>query len=82
MVIDMSVSININSGLTGMQKGLDGIEKTASQIASKDTLEGADTKSMAEAIIDLIVSKRQVEASAQVAKSTDDAIESLLDIKA
>ena len=82
MVIDMSVSINVNSGLTGVQKGLDGIEKAASQLASKDTMEGADTKSIAEALIDLKVSERQVAASAQVVKAVDDAIGTLLDIKA
>ena len=81
MSIDMSVSINVNNGLTGVQKGLDGIQKTASEIASKDLMEGTDTKNMAEDIIDLKVSERQVEASAQVVKAVDDAIGALLDIK-
>jgi flagellar hook protein FlgE len=78
----MSGPINFDSGLTGIRKGLDGIQKTASQIASKETMEGDSPHDLAESMVNLKVNKNQVSASAQVVKATDQMLGTLLDIKA
>ena len=77
----MSGSINFDSGLTGIRNGLDGIQKTASQIASKDTMEGGNSHELAESLVELKVYNHQVSASAQVVKATDQMLGTLLDIK-
>lgn len=79
----MSGPITFDSGLTGIRNGLDGLQKTASQIASKETMQGDDnTHELAESMVDLKVNSNQVAASAQVVQVTDDMIGTLLDIKA
>jgi len=74
-------SINFNSGLAGIRIGLDGIQKTASQIASKDAMQAGSTHKLAESMVDLKIYKNQVGASAQVVKATDQMLGTLLDIK-
>jgi flagellar hook protein FlgE len=78
----MSGPITFDSGLTGIRNGLDGLQKTASQIASKETMQGDNTHELAESMVDLKVNSNQVAASAQVVQVTDDMIGTLLDIKA
>ena len=78
----MSGSIALDTGLTGIRNGLDGIQKAASQIASKDAMEGNSPHNLAESMVDLKVHEHQVSASAQVVKAADDMIGTLLDIKA
>ena len=78
----MSGSITFNSGLTGIRNGLGGIQKAASQIASKETMEGDSPNDLVESMVDLKVNRNQVSASAQVVKATDQMLGTLLDIKA
>jgi len=74
-------SINFGSGLTGIRIGLDGIQKTASQIASKDAMQADSPYDLAESMVDLKVYKHQVGASVQVVKAIDQMLGTLLDIK-
>lgn len=78
----MSEAINLDSSLTGIRNGLDGIQKTASQIASKETMQADSPHNLAESMVELKVNENQVSASVQVMKATDDMIGTLLDIKA
>lgn len=78
----MSGPIKFDSGLTGIHNGLEGIQKTANKIASKDAMEATNPHDLAKSMVDLKVYKHQVEASAQVVKATDEMLGTLLDIKA
>ncbi len=78
----MRIDGAFNNGLLGIQRGLAQTQKSANEIAgagvSKDTTVG----DVAKAVVDLRQSERQVEASAQVVKTADNLIGSLIDIKA
>ena len=78
----MSAPISFNSGLNGIHAGLEGLQKTASKIASKDAMQAGSTSDLAQSMIDLKVHTNQVDASAQVVKATDRMLGTLLDIKA
>ena len=77
----MTGPINFSNGLTGIRVGLDGIQKTAGQIASKDAMRSESTFDLAKSMVDLKVYKHQVGASALVVKVTDQVLGALLDIK-
>lgn len=74
--------INFNAGLNGIRVGLDGIQKTAGEIANKDAMQANGAHDLAKSMVDLKVYKYQVGASAQVVKTTDQMLGTLLDIKA
>jgi hypothetical protein len=78
----MTGPINFNNGLNGIRVGLDGIQKTASQIASKDAMQADGPHELAKSMVDLKVYTYQVGASAQVVKAIDQMLGTLLDIKA
>ncbi len=78
----MSAPISLSSGLHGIRTGLEGLQRTASQIASKDAFETGSTSDLAKSMINLKLYTNQVDASAQVVKATDQMIGTLLDIKA
>ena len=77
----MTGPVNFSNGLNGIRTGLDGMQKTAGQIASKDAMESAGTHDLAESMVDLKVYKNQVGASAQLVKAIDQMLGTLLDIK-
>ncbi|HEB92419.1 MAG TPA: hypothetical protein ENI94_02935 [Gammaproteobacteria bacterium] len=75
----MSIS-TLQTGIAGINNGLDGIRRSATQIAHTDnTTNPADT---ARALIDLRTNQHQVEASAKVVKAADEMLGSLLDERA
>lgn len=78
----MSAPITFDSGLTGIRNGLDGLQKTASQIASKETMAGDNPQNLAELMVELKMNQNQVSASAQVVKANDEMLGTLIDIKA
>jgi hypothetical protein len=71
-----------NTALAGIQNGFDSLQKNASQIASKSTMEGTNTQSLVEAVVDLKANVQQVSASMKVLKASDELIGTILDIKA
>jgi flagellar hook protein FlgE len=78
----MSAPISLSTGLNGIRAGLEGLQRTASQIASKDAMQAGSTSDLAKSMIDLKVHTNQVDASAQVVKAADRMLGTLLDIKA
>lgn len=73
-------------GIQGIQDGMVGMENAARKIARggadgpQGTAEGAG--SLVEPIVELNLYERSVEASAQVVKTADETLGTLLDIKA
>ena len=76
----MTSPIN-STALKGIQIGLNGLQKNASQLASKSTMEGKNTQTVVESLIGLKTNTHQVSASAKILKVNDSLIGSLLDIK-
>jgi len=78
----MTGPISFNNGIQGIRTGLEGMQKTASQIASTEAMRSEGPSELAKSLIDLKVYTYQVDASAQVVKATDQVIGTLLNIKA
>lgn len=74
----MSTIPAFQSGLTGIQKGLDGVNRQAAKIASTDAIKGGDVTTP---LVNMISDKQQVQASAKVLQTTNDMLGSILDIK-
>ncbi len=78
----------ISAGANGIQTGIKGLEETAQTIAEfnlnpKDGEEGTrldNHADVAEAMVDLQVYQRQVQASAKVVQTTDEVIGFLIDV--
>jgi len=79
----MNVNSVLQSGLQGVQDGLQGVEKAASEIVRAGTSGGAAGSSdVVEPIVDLKLYERSVNASAQVVRTADEVLGSLLDTMA
>ena len=75
-------SLNLNSAVMGIQRGFEGMQNNASDIARATTTNVDSAKSITESLIDLRVNQHQVSASVEAFKTVDDMIGTLLDIKA
>lgn len=75
----MSTVSALSSGVLGIQRGLEGLQRDASKIASAETFNNEEATSVAETLAHLVVDKQQVQASARVVKAVDDTIGTLLD---
>ncbi|VAW62112.1 hypothetical protein MNBD_GAMMA11-960 [hydrothermal vent metagenome] len=72
-----------NEAVQGIQRGLDGLRKNASEIASADQLNKAGQGTDLEgALVGLLQNKIQVQASAKVVSAVDDVIGSIIDTRA
>ena len=72
-----------NASIAGIQQGLAGMRKNASDIASSGTREqGLSTEQLTRSVVDLKANELQVQASARVLKTVDETIGSLFDDKA
>ncbi len=71
----------LDTGMTGIQKGMNDLQKNASEIASKSTMEGENTKPLIESLVDLKANVQQVEVSTKLVQVSDEVIGTLLDIK-
>ena len=76
----MNISNLFGNALLGIQRGMQGLDRNAAQIASTKELSGE--ASPLEPLIDSKVNRLQVEASAKVMKTIDEAVGSLFDDKA
>ncbi|EON93779.1 hypothetical protein MARLIPOL_01705 [Marinobacter lipolyticus SM19] len=80
------ISNTLGIGIQGIQEGMAGMENAARKIARggadgpQGTAEGAG--SLVEPIVELNLYERSVEASAQVVKTADETLGTLLDIMA
>lgn len=72
-----------SSAMLGIQRGLDGLRRNASEIASADQLNNAGRgTNLEEAMVGLNQNKVQVQASAKVVSALDEVIGSLIDTRA
>ncbi|MCW8917738.1 MAG: hypothetical protein OQL08_02860 [Gammaproteobacteria bacterium] len=72
----MEVKTAFGSAISGMQRGMQGLERNADEIARASTGEGRD---IAQPLVESHINQLQVEASARMASTLDDTIGSLLD---
>ena len=72
----------LSSGVMGIQKGLDGLNRDAAQIASAAQFKNEESADLAKPLTNLILDKLQVAASAKVVKTAGDTLGTLLDVLA
>jgi len=79
----MNLSSIQQTGLEGIQRGLQGIEKSASEIAKIGTSDNASgSASFVEPILELKLYERSIQASAKVVEVADEVLGTLLDTMA
>ena len=78
----MSSISAFSSGVMGIQKGLDGLNRDAAQIASAAQLKNEASADLTKPLTNLVLDKLQVAASAKVVKTADDTLGTLLDVLA
>ena len=72
-----------SEAVQGIQRGMDGLRKNASEIASADQLNKAGQGSNLEgSLLDLEQNKVQAQASAKVVSAIDEVVGSIIDIRA
>jgi flagellar hook protein FlgE len=83
------ISSMLQTGLSGVLDGLRRMDKAAGQIARSGDIEPlektdvrADTTDIAEPLLELKLYERNVNASANVVKTADEVLGTLMDIKA
>ncbi len=81
-VIPMSGIPALSSGVMGIQKGLDGLNRDAAEIASAKQLKNEASADLAKPLTNLVLDKLQVAASAKVVKTAGDTLGTLLDVLA
>ena len=71
----------MNSGLTGIHRGMQGMQKNAEEIvaATTPTAQNDGAGSIEKPAVEMLANQQQVEASAKVVKAQDDMIGTLLD---
>jgi len=72
----------LNSAITGIMRGTNGVRHNAAEIASADTMRGEHGKDLATPLVEMIGHRSQVEASAKVVKTVDEMLGTLIDIRA
>ena len=78
----MAIESILQTGLQGVQKGASGAEKAALDIVrsgSDSSVDSVGSNDVTESIVDLQLYERSIEASAQVVKTADEVLGSLLD---
>ena len=86
----MDVGSALNSGLQGINRGLQGAQRNAEAIASfsansgagEDGARGINSADVASELVDLKQNELQVKASAKVIESVGESIGSILDVRA
>ncbi|KZY38144.1 MULTISPECIES: flagellar basal body rod C-terminal domain-containing protein [unclassified Oleiphilus] len=77
----MNVNTVLQTGIQGLQQGQEGMQKAATEIVNASTVSNSEgsSSSVIEPIVDLKLYERSVEASAQVVKTADEVLGTLLD---
>ncbi len=79
----MAINSATNSALQGIQRGLQGIRRNASNIASAQNLSGQGaTKDITRSLVEMHENKLYTVANVSTLKTMDQVIGTLLDIKA
>ena len=75
----MSTISAFQSGLSGIQTGMQSLNRNAAQIASTDRLQSAGD--LTEPLVNLLSDEQQVKASSKVIEASNSMIGTILDIK-
>ncbi len=82
----MNVNVNtiLQTGLQGIERGVEGVERSATEIVRGGAVDGpaGSNSDVVEAVVDLKLYERSIEASAQVVRTADEVLGSLLDTMA
>jgi hypothetical protein len=77
----MAVNSVLASGVQGLQLGISQANKAGANIARAGTTTSGDNNDLTNSLVDLKSAEQQVKASAQVIKSADDTVGTLIDLK-
>ncbi len=80
----MNISSALQTGVIGINRGLDGVQKAASDIAGAgkpQAAEEASGKDLNAALADLTIEKNATAASTKVVQSADEILGTLIDIR-
>jgi flagellar hook protein FlgE len=72
----------LQSAVTGIMRGVNGLRNDAATVASANSLNSSDGTDLAMPLVDAIGNRQQVEASAKLIKAADAMLGSLIDIRA
>tara|TARA_R110001599_G_C12181396_1_gene654089 strand:- start:1200 stop:1442 length:243 start_codon:yes stop_codon:yes gene_type:complete len=75
----MSVNSILHSGIQGVQSATQGVERAAKDIVRSGTDGAAGQNNVVESIVDLQLYERSVQASAQIVKTADEVLGTILD---
>ncbi len=84
----MAISSVMNTGLQGVTRGIQGMQRNADNIArmgirdEQGDIQGVNSADAAESMVGLKQNELQVKAAAEVVKTASDTIGTILDIKA
>ena len=78
----MAITVGMNMGILGIQNGLRDLNRNAAKIASADAFNADNPADLAPPLVDLQVARLQIEASTKVVKAIDEALGSLINVKA
>ena len=75
----MSVNSILQSGIQGVQTATQGVERAAKDIVRSGADGAAGQSAVVESIVDLQLYERSVQASAQIVKTADEVLGTILD---
>ncbi len=75
----MSVNSILQSGIQGVQTATQGVERAAKDIVRSGADGAAGQNKVVESIVDLQLYERSVQASAQIVKTADEVLGTILD---
>lgn len=76
----MNINTVLQTGVEGIRQGVEGAEKAASEIVRAGAVDGpAGSNDVVEPVVELRLYERSIEASAQVVKTADEVLGTLLD---
>lgn len=78
----MAINSITGSALQGIQRGLHGLRRNASEIASAQNMQSGPGKDMTRALVELHQNKLYTTINIKTLKTADEVIGTLLDIKA
>ena len=78
----MSSIAPLSGAVYAMQQGLDNVRRSAATVASAQTLNGVDTKTLTEGLVGMKQAQLQVEVSAKAVSMIDETLGTLIDVKA
>lgn len=78
----MSNITALNAGITGIQRGMAAAEKSASSIASAQNSTSGNPADVAEPLVELMMARLQIEASAKVVETVSETMGTIIDTKA